>query len=198
MIIPDKRLIEKAPILETERLLLRPFTLRDAKAASKRGWYDRQKETNIDTLEKAKTFLKERIISSKNGYYLGVFLKETGELVGDLEFCHLDWFAFYGGELCYGFAKQHWGKGYATESSRALIDYLFRKVKAHKISADTDPDNFASQKVLYKLHFNLEGVAKEQHLDKKKRVWKDEYNWGLLRDEWLLKEKNPLFKMVSK
>ncbi len=189
MILPDRKLIEKAPRLETKRLILRPFTLRDAKTASKRGWFDRQNKTAIDTVEKARRFLKDKIIASKNGYYLGVFLKENGELIGDLEFCHLDWFAFYGGELCYGFAEKYWGLGYATESSRALVDYLFRKVKAHKITADTDPDNFASQKVLYKLHFKLEGVAKEQHFDEKKKIWKDEYNWGLLRDEWLLKEK---------
>lgn len=178
-------------------MLLRPFTLKDAKAVSTRGWYDGKKNTNIDTVEKAKSFLKESIISSKNGYYLGVFLKETGDLVGDLEFCHLDWFAFYGGELCYGFAENHWGKGYATESSQALVDYLFREVKVHKISADTDPDNFASQKVLYKLHFKIEGVAKEQHLDKKNKVWKDEYNWGLLRNEWLALETKKLYKIST-
>lgn len=196
MLLPNKKIIEKAPKLESKRLLLRPFTLRDARKVSTMGWSN--KGTLIKTTEEAKQYIKRITKDDANGYYLGVFLKETGVLIGDLEFCHLGWFAFYGGELCYGFTEPNWGKGYATEASRCLVDYLFRKVKVHKISADTDPDNFASQKVLYKLHFKLEGVAKEQHLDKKKKVWKDEYNWGLIRDEWLSKEKKPLFKVFSK
>lgn len=196
MILPDKKLVRKVPKLQTKRLLLRPFTLKDAKAATKRGWFDRRNSTAIDTLDKAKKFLKERILHQPNGYYLAVILKETGELIGDLKLCHFSWFADLGGELCYGFAKKHWGKGYATEASMCFVDYLFKTVKLHKISGDTDPDNFASQKVLYKLGFKIEGVAKEQHLDRQKKIWKDEYNWGLLRDEWLKKHKKKLYQLA--
>ncbi|USN45476.1 MAG: GNAT family N-acetyltransferase [Candidatus Woesearchaeota archaeon] len=197
MALPDKQLIMKAPTLETKRLMLRPFTLRDAKAVSTRGWVDKKKNILINTEVKARAFLKSNILSSTDGYYLAVFLKETDELVGDLEFCHLDWYRFYYGELCYGFAERHWGKGYATESAKALVDYLFRKINVPKITADTDPDNFASQKVLYKLHFKIEGVARKKNFDKKKKMWLDEYNWGLLRDEWLITEKKPLCKLIK-
>lgn len=193
MILPDKKLAHKAPSLETERLFMRPFTLSDAKICSKMEWTD--KGNPIKTIDQAKKYLKKITKDKTDGYYLGVFLKETNELIGDLEFCHMNWFSDTAGELCYGFHKNHWGKGYATESTTAFVDYLFRKVKMHKITADTDPNNFASQNVLLKLHFKLEGVAKERNLDRKTKKWKDEYNWGLLRDEWLQIHKKQIYKL---
>ncbi len=193
MIFPDKKLVRKAPKLESKRLFMRPFTLKDARICSRMNWETRGKP--IKTIEQAEKYLKRIIDKGEDGYYLGVFLRETNELIGNLEFCHLSWYRDLAGELCYGFHENYWGKGYATEASKCFVDYLFRKVKMHKITADTNPYNFASQKVLYKLGFKLEGVAKEKNLDRKTNIWKDEYNWGLLRKDWLLKHKKPLFKI---
>lgn len=56
-------------------------------------------------------------------------------------------------ELGYRFKKKHWGKGYATESSIAIIEYGFKNLNIESIYAITDPQNSNSQKVLTKLDF---------------------------------------------
>jgi [ribosomal protein S5]-alanine N-acetyltransferase len=56
-------------------------------------------------------------------------------------------------ELGYRFMKKYWGKGYATEASKALIDYGFQEMKLTEIFAMTDIDNKASRHVLEKCGF---------------------------------------------
>ena len=57
-------------------------------------------------------------------------------------------------ELGYRFKKKNWGKGYATESATAVINYGFRHLNIDTIYAITDPKNLNSKKVLGKLGFN--------------------------------------------
>lgn len=57
-------------------------------------------------------------------------------------------------ELGYRFKKKHWGKGYATESSIAILDYGFKNLNVESIFAITDPKNLNSKKVLTKLGFD--------------------------------------------
>lgn len=49
--------------------------------------------------------------------------------------------------------RAHWGKGYATEASRAVIAYAFDVLGAARVFAGHHPDNAASQRVLDKLGF---------------------------------------------
>ncbi len=57
------------------------------------------------------------------------------------------------GEFGYMLARQHWGKGYATESGKALIAEVFRHTDWPKLSACVFADNPASSRVLEKLGF---------------------------------------------
>ncbi len=58
-------------------------------------------------------------------------------------------------ELGYRFKKKHWGKGYATESSCAILNYGFTNLNVDSIFAITDPRNVNSKKVLTKLGFDF-------------------------------------------
>ncbi len=59
-------------------------------------------------------------------------------------------------ELGYRFKKKHWGKGFATESSSAILDFGFKNLNVEKIFAITDPKNENSKKVLNKLGFDFQ------------------------------------------
>lgn len=59
-------------------------------------------------------------------------------------------------ELGYRFKKKHWGNGFATESSIAVLDYGFANLNIDKIFAVTDPRNTNSKKVLSKLGFEFQ------------------------------------------
>jgi RimJ/RimL family protein N-acetyltransferase len=50
-------------------------------------------------------------------------------------------------------ASDFWGRGFATEASRAFIDYAFTQTAASELKAGVDPRNAASRSVLAKLGF---------------------------------------------
>lgn len=62
-------------------------------------------------------------------------------------------------EVGYRLSPEAWGKGYATEIARALLEYGFDKLQLNTIYATTHPDHVVSQKVLQKAGMNLVGPA---------------------------------------
>ena len=76
--------------------------------------------------------------------------RESGALIGDGGLHPL------GGqgpdvELGYTLARAAWGRGYATELGRALIDYAFDVLGAPRVVAQVEPANRGSRRVLEKL-----------------------------------------------
>lgn len=57
-------------------------------------------------------------------------------------------------DLGYRLIKKYWGKGYATESSQAAIEFGFKKLNFAVIYAIADTNNIPSKKVLEKCGFN--------------------------------------------
>lgn len=85
-------------------------------------------------------------------------------------------------ELGYILGREHWRKGYLAEAATAVLDFAFRKLRARRIMADTDPDNKASIALLHKLGFQKEGHLRgewETHIGVR-----DSLIFGLLRNEW--------------
>ncbi|MFT5647536.1 MAG: ribosomal-protein-alanine N-acetyltransferase [Aureispira sp.] len=60
-------------------------------------------------------------------------------------------------ELGYRFIPKYWGKGYATESAKAWVDYAFELLNVNTLYAITDPENINSKRVLQKVGF-IEGT----------------------------------------
>ena len=58
-------------------------------------------------------------------------------------------------ELGFHFRAEHWGKGYAGESGRAVVAHAFDALRARGLFAGHHPDNAASQRVLEKLGFQF-------------------------------------------
>ena len=59
-------------------------------------------------------------------------------------------------ELGYRLKRSAWGKGYATEGSRALIEKGFTELGADKVVADTLAANTRSRRVMERLGMRLE------------------------------------------
>ena len=87
-------------------------------------------------------------------------------------------------ELGYWIGAPHWNRGYATETSRALIDYAFGELALLRLSACYLARNPESGRVLEKLGFRQEGVLREGSY--KHGYGEDLVLTGLLRHEWLL------------
>lgn len=59
-------------------------------------------------------------------------------------------------ELIYVYHVASWGKGYATEAGRAMLDYVFHRSTLDRIYATIHPDNAASIHVATKLGFRYD------------------------------------------
>lgn len=152
-------------LIETERLLLRELEYTDEKDLFEMDsdpevhlYIENNPVKSIDEITRVIEMLK--IQYKENGIARwAVVDKLTNECVG---WSGLKYFNgpfnhhtnFY--ELGYRFKKQHWGKGFATESSNAILDYGFKNLNVDSIFAITDPKNVNSQKVLTKLGFRFE------------------------------------------
>lgn len=156
---------EDERMIETERLLLRPFTEDDAADVLE---YLAEPAVNcfacmkLDSLETARAEMKKR---AADEYYFAIVLKETGKVIGEI-FAHpegtepedetLDTFS-----PCWMLNLSYTGKGYAYEAAHAYFDYLFNKAGARRIYAYTEDYNLHSQHLCERLGMRREGLFLE-------------------------------------
>ncbi|BDD04706.1 GNAT family N-acetyltransferase [Aureibacter tunicatorum] len=140
-------------IIETKRLILRELNVGDA-----RDFYDLNEDKEVlkytgdvgfQDVEEAKTFLSGYSDYKKNGYgRWAVVLKESGRFLG---WCGLKLNEEGLVDLGYRFFRNEWGKGYATESAIASLNYGFENLDLDDVIARSDRNNVASIKVIEKL-----------------------------------------------
>jgi [ribosomal protein S5]-alanine N-acetyltransferase len=127
---------------ETERLMIRPLA-GDERDELLAIWRDPSND-RVTTTDETRIRRWLELV-------WGVWERETGELVGDcsLHFDELfqDW------ELSYGFRRDRWGRGYASEAAAGVVTHGFETMGLEKIVADVDPENAASARVLDKCGF---------------------------------------------
>lgn len=63
-------------------------------------------------------------------------------------------------EILYGIDPRLWGRGYATESARALLEWTFRETALPGIFAGADAGNRASFRVMEKLGMRYHGTRR--------------------------------------
>ena len=59
-------------------------------------------------------------------------------------------------EIGYWISRKYWGKGYATESAKALLKYGNKQFDRQRFIALIQPNNFSSQKVAIKLGMEID------------------------------------------
>jgi [ribosomal protein S5]-alanine N-acetyltransferase len=168
-------------ILDTERLYLREFTLDDAQ-----NFIDLNSNPNvvkytgdgaIESIEKAKEILTT-ITFPQYENNLGrwaVHLKTTDEFIG---WCGLKYIGQLNEiDLGYRFFEKHWGKGYATESAKAVLAHGFKTMKLDVIVGRAAIENVNSVKVLQKIGMRFE----KQDVEHGDRI----YKYRLTRSQYL-------------
>ncbi len=108
--------------------------------------------------------------------------REAGRLVGVVSIHRIDWARRSAG-LGYWIRKSAWGRGYATEATRAAVEDAFRRLGLHRLEAHVATENRASQRVPEKLGFQREGIAREAEYLSGRFV--DHIQYSLLRWEWI-------------
>jgi [ribosomal protein S5]-alanine N-acetyltransferase len=110
----------------------------------------------------------------------GMFEIEGGNLVGGLGLAPDE--PYDRAELGYWVGLPYWGRGYATEAAAEMLRHGFEDLKLNRITAAVFEGNPASEKVLLKLGFTLEGTLRQQF--KKWGKYLDDKHYGILASDW--------------
>jgi RimJ/RimL family protein N-acetyltransferase len=114
-------------------------------------------------------------------FQFAVTLKPTGQLIGNCG-VRRNTPETHEGDIGYELDPRFWGKGYATEAGRAVLDFGFSQLRLHRISAWCIAENSGSARVLEKLGMRQEGRLREH--DYFKDRWWDILVYAILYDEW--------------
>ena len=85
-------------------------------------------------------------------------------------------------EIGYALVPSERGKGYCTEATQLMVDYLFLSKDIARIQATTHTKNVASQKVLEKVWLKREGTLRKLALIRGEKT--DMFIFSILREEW--------------
>jgi [ribosomal protein S5]-alanine N-acetyltransferase len=148
-------------IFETDRLIIRQYTLADEEDFFRLNGdaevmkYIREAKSR----QECSIFLKRNLVFYKQHPLMGRWAmveKASNEFCGSFAVIPVetvDSTRHSEIQLGYALLKDHWGKGYATESTLAGRKYAFDIMKLPVIVAITDTANIASQKVLLRSGF---------------------------------------------
>lgn len=154
------------PIIDTKRLILRPFAISDSEEVQRLAGAKEIYETTSNVPHPYEDGMAEKWISThaSNFYHdLGVNLaitdrKET-KLIGAIGLVANR--QNYRAELAYWIGHPYWGNGYCTEAALELIRYGFDQLKYHKITARHMETNPASGRAMEKAGMKKEGVIQD-------------------------------------
>lgn len=153
--------------IETERLILRKFKISDDEAMLK-YWIADEKiqslysEPVYTTKAEVDELLKKYINSyQKNDYYRWAIIeKNSGECIGQIAYFLVDSKNNFA-EIEYCIGSDFQCKGYATEATKAVIQYGFDKINLHKVQICTKTINKPSKRVIEKCGFTYEGTLRD-------------------------------------
>ena len=156
------------PILETEKLILRRITKKDAP-----NLFEMRRDINVmryigkptcKTIKEARdlvTMIDNRI-KNNEGINWAITLKIDDKLIGNIGL-HRIIKEHHRAEIGYMLAPQFWNRGIASEAIQAVINYGFTTLNLHSIEALLDSNNIASKKLLTKFNFVKEAYFKENY-----------------------------------
>ena len=187
--IPSGAFRERSiPVLETERLVLRAPRLEDVKAVAMQANDRRIAENTARIPHPYRLTDADDFIATANLGTETVFLitLRNGAVIGACGFTQID---RHPPEIGYWLGVKHWGKGYATEAVRALIDHIFTDLGDEAIQAAARVTNPASRRVLEKCGFQWSGagllriraIASSAPIDRfrlDRGLWASLKNWG--------------------
>ncbi len=157
-------------VIETERLILRKFTLDDAafmlELLNTPAWLRFIGDRNVRTIEEAGQYLLNGNIRSYREYGFGfyvVVIKETNESLGICGIVKREGLDDI--DIGFGFLPQFIGKGYGYEAATAMLDYALNDLKIKRIVAIINPENVVSIALIKKIGLQFEKMVRLSNKD---------------------------------
>lgn len=165
-------------MIETNRLVIRPFLMNDVEAASV---YLLDPQTmyyipeTFPSIQEVQDFFKVKATS-----YYAIECKKTHSVIGHLYF--EPFFGDHSYEIGWVLNRAYHHQGFAYEAAFAMCNHAFKFKGIHRIIATCQPENQASWKLMERLKMRREAEFKEciPYQD----TWWDEYYYAILASEW--------------
>ena len=194
--IPSETFRERSiPVLDAERLILRAPKLGDAKIIAELA-NDRRIAENTARIPHPyrRTDADDFILAANRGgdTTFVVALRNgrgNAQVIGACGFTQVD---RHPPEIGYWLGVKFWGKGYATEAVRAVIDHAFTDLDCDALHSAARVTNPASRRVLEKCGFQwtgagllrIQAIASSAPIDRfrlDRRLWASLKSWGAVR-----------------
>jgi ribosomal-protein-alanine N-acetyltransferase len=180
--------VTELPVIQTERLIIRPYKLTDAKGLQRLIGEYIVADTLLNVPHPYEDGMAEEWISKQKSLFeqgsnLNIVIthNKQGYLIGGIGLnLHKE---HDNAELGYWIGKPYWGNGYCTEAARAVLKYGFEIIGLNRIYAFHYARNPASGRVMQKIGMKHEGCSRQNI--KKWGKFEDSVNYGILRSEYL-------------
>ncbi|MBU2492125.1 MAG: GNAT family N-acetyltransferase [Bacteroidetes bacterium] len=179
-------------IIKTERLLLRPFNLNDAKRVQQLAGDKRISDTTLFIPHPYPDGAAEEWISthkekaeSGNEYVFAITLKDQNDIIGAIGLVVNK--TFNNAEAGYWIGVPYWNNGYVTEALASVIKFAFTELNLNKVHAHYMASNIASGKAMIKNGMQKEGYFRKHIF--RNNEYHDAIFYGILREEYLANDK---------
>jgi RimJ/RimL family protein N-acetyltransferase len=176
------------PTLTTDRLILRPFQLSDAKRVQALAGHPSVAATTATIPHPypdgaAEAWIEKHAESFEKGVAVqfAIGLKESTELIGCIDLFGVSE-KHRKAEMGYWIGVDYWNKGYCSEAAIALVRFGFEHFKLNKVTSRHMSSNPASGRVMLKAGLKKEGVLRQEF--EKNGGLVDIEVYGILREEW--------------
>ena len=179
--------MSELPTLRSERLVLRPFRLSDARRVQKLAGAKEIAATTLNIAHPYEDGLAEEWISGLQKSFnedkkctLAICLNDGDLLVGAIDLTIFR--SHEKASLGYWVGRDYWGRGYCTEAARMMVKFGFENLGLSRIFATHLEHNPASGRVMEKLGMKREGVLRK-HVKKWGKYY-DLVYYGILKSEY--------------
>ena len=152
--------------IETDRLILRRFTVEDARDMYD-NWASDPEVTKFLTwpthtsVDVTKALLTDWVSRYEDGGYFNWVMeyKDTGKAIGNISVVKLNENT-QSADMGYCMGRSYWGMGLMPEALKAVMDYLFDVVEINRVAACHDVNNPKSGRVMEKAGMKQEGILR--------------------------------------
>ncbi|MCR5448429.1 MAG: GNAT family N-acetyltransferase [Solobacterium sp.] len=173
--------INNKPVIETNRLIIRPMTVSDVSALKK--WMPDKSIYTYWGKGPSKAEMNPELLFEKQerpakSFHLGIAEKNSNEVIGDLwvYLIENDRMA----QVAIRLSKEKHGKGYGTEALSAMTRFCFENTELQRLWTQVDVRNTGSVKMLEKCGYSKEGLIRQ---GKMVNTWCDYYVYGILASD---------------
>lgn len=157
-------------VVQTERLILRKFTVDDApfmlELLNTPTWQRFIGDRNVHSIEEAEQYLINGNIKNYSMYGFGFYLvaiKKTGDSIGMCGLVKRD--SLEDVDIGFALLPQFIGKGYGFEAASATLEYAQNILQLNKIIAIVNPENTDSIKLIKKMGLQFEKMVQLSFTD---------------------------------